>query len=284
MKRIFKAFFASLLLGCLASAAGAQQSLPRLRFIMGKEGKLTAIPVLGTAAPIRIPEVGYASYTPSASYLQRLEIEQAEFRPETAALSAERPMDMNVLSGAYRAFFDEYAAMLKRVSPMALDFDEYEVYPVGAQSAFVLHGRQFTMPGAGGVTTAGAAIAWGNERLTLTGGAFAGRYFSPYATAPRFMGGANVSARYEVNDWMALRGWGQYMHSGDNGRDPFLQMNPLLEQTNVGGAVEFKVGDNGGFGVGINYQYNHFDRRMHPQYMVFPVFGGGNTRISVGSW
>ena len=85
-----------------------------------------------------------------------------------------------------------------------------------------------------------------------------------------------------MNDWLALRTWGQYSHSNNNGKDPFLQMNPLLNQTNIGGAVEFKVGDNVGFGIGVNFQRNTFNNQFERQYIFYPNFGAGNDNIKFG--
>lgn len=275
-------FICLCLLGLGATAQTSHR--PQLRFVLDQEGKLKAVPVLQTAYDIQIPEISYKLYTPENISLKLINIEQQTFKPAELPAMSERPMDMNILSEAYRPFFNVYTPMLRRVSPMALDFDEYAAYPVGVNSGLILNGRQFTWPGSGGTTTLEAAFAWTNERLTLTAGAFGGRYYTPYSIAPGFIGGINASARYEVNDWMALRGWGQYAYSDNNGVDPFLQLNPMLNQTNLGGAVEFKLGDEVGFGIGINYQYNHFNNRMERQYLFYPAIGGRNSRIKIGAW
>ena len=111
----------------------------RLKFIMDKEGKLFAIPV-ETNYEIRIPEVSYKSYTPvSEQNRQALERYQdiyqkfsegtmndiAFFSFPAGNQEADRPMNMNTLSEAYRPFFNPYTPMLRRVNPMALDYDEY---------------------------------------------------------------------------------------------------------------------------------------------------------------
>lgn len=265
------------------SLAGAQNSRkPSLQFIVNEEGKLSAVPAFHEPGEIYIPETSYKTYKPSDVRMEKLSMEQKSFPSEYLPVLMERPMDMNVLSEAYKPFFNIYTPMLRRVSPMALDFDEYAIYPVGVNGAFMVNGRQFSWPAIGGTTTAEAAIAWTNERLTVSGGLFAGRYYSPYVSSPGFIGGININTRYEVNDWLALRGWGQYSYSDKNGKDPFLQMNPLLNQTNLGGAVEFKVGDNAGFGIGVNFQRNNFNNRMERQYIFYPDFGGGNDKIKFG--
>ena len=91
----------------------------RLKFIMDKEGKLFAIPV-ETNYEIRIPEVSYKSYTPvSEQNRQALERYQdiyqkfsegtmddiAFFSFPAGNQEADRPMNMNTLSEAYRPFF-----------------------------------------------------------------------------------------------------------------------------------------------------------------------------------
>lgn len=263
--------------------AGAQQSQKRsLQFIVNKEGKLTAVPEFKEPGEIYIPEASYKTYTPSNVQIEKISLVQKNFTSPYLPVFAERPMDMNVLSEAYEPFFNIYTPMLRRVSPMALDFDEYAIYPVGVNGAFMVNGRQFSWPAIGGLTTAETAIAWTNERQTISGGIFAGRYYSPYVSSPGFIGGININTRYEVNDWLALRTWGQYSYSNNNGKDPFLQMNPLLNQTNIGGAVEFKVGDNVGFGIGVNFQRNTFNNQFERQYIFYPDFGVGNDNIKFG--
>ena len=111
----------------------------RLKFIMDKEGKLFAIPV-ETNYEIRIPEVSYKSYTPvseqNRQMLERYQDIYQKFSEDTAndiaffsfpvgEREADRPMNMNTLSEAYRPFFNPYTPMLRSMNPMALDYNEY---------------------------------------------------------------------------------------------------------------------------------------------------------------
>ena len=47
-------------------------------------------------------------------------------------------------------------------------------------------------------------------------------------------------------------------------------------------AVEFKVGDNAGFGIGVNFQRNTFNNQFERQYIFYPNFGIGNDNIKFG--
>ena len=59
-------------------------------------------------------------------------------------------MDMQVLSAAYRPFFNPFTPMLRRVSPMALDFQEASFTPISETTGLLTVGEQFTWPGVGG--------------------------------------------------------------------------------------------------------------------------------------
>ena len=47
-------------------------------------------------------------------------------------------------------------------------------------------------------------------------------------------------------------------------------------------AVEFKVDDNAGFGIGVNFQRNTFNNQFERQYIFHPNFGIGNDNIKFG--
>lgn len=59
-------FFFLFLGGLVGMAAMAQEDLPELQFIMGKDGKLTAVPTWQASAfEITLPKVAYKTFTPS---------------------------------------------------------------------------------------------------------------------------------------------------------------------------------------------------------------------------
>ena len=62
---------------------------------------------------------------------------------------------------------------------------------------------------------------------------------------------------------------------------PAPLLNPYYNHTSVGGAFEFKVKDNFSFGVGVNYEYNPWNKRMDPQFLFYPAFKGKNIRIGI---
>ena len=229
------------------------QAQSDLTWIRTKEGRMVAVPKRAVF-DLNLPKFTYKSFTPSDRQL--IEAKLREFIPDLPVQSAyeqERPMDMIISSAAYQPFFNPYTPMLRRVSPMALDFHEVSIIPVSEQV----------------------------DRFSLSGGAFGGRYFTPFNPSPQFMGGFNAMASYDVTDWMTVRGWGQYTFYDHNERNnPHMLMNPFYNHTNVGGAFEFKVNDSGfRVGVGVNYEYNPIRGKMERQFMFYPAGKIGMFRI-----
>ncbi|MDR1403142.1 MAG: hypothetical protein LBJ60_05515 [Tannerellaceae bacterium] len=270
-----------LLLMILSGAYFALAQTPaKLTYTVNKEGKVIAIPKYKTYE-LSIPEYSYKSYTPSSK--MKMEMKLQEFIPEYRLSLDERPMDMQVLSAAYRPFFDIYAPMMRAVSPTAFDFQETSIVPVNDNMAFFATGVQYSWPGMGGLTTINPGMMWRQNNWTVTGGGFAGRYYTPFNPHPEYMGGANLQVRYDVNERIALRTWGQYTYyDGAEKNNPHLLMSPFYNHTSVGGAAEFMINENFGIGGGVNYEYNPHKRRMEPQYLLFPVFRSKN--IKVGVW
>lgn len=243
---------------------------------MNKEGKIVAIP-RKEHYELNIPQWSYKSYTPSSS--RDIESKLREFVPDIPATPDERPMDMQVQSAAYRPYFDVFTPMLRRVSPMALDFNETSVIPIGDNLYFLTNGRQYTWPGAGGLTEIAPSLVWKTGRFTFNAGAFGGKFYTPFNVSPALMGGVNAQVKYDATDRIALRAWGQYAVYGDEDKNPHMLLNPFYNHTSVGGAVEFKFNENFGIGVGVNYEYNPIRRKMEPQYLIYPIFRSRNIRI-----
>lgn len=276
------------------SYLGFTHAQSTLKFIVDKEGKLFAIPS-ETTYEIKVPEATYKSYTSVSEQNRRLQEKYAEAYREYTSFSrvefifadysylheVDRPANMNVLSDAYRPFFNPYTPMLWHINPMALDYDEWYIKPVAFNTAVLVNGRQETWPALGGINIASMAVSHRAGSFTVTTGGFAGRYYTPYTPNPSYWGGVNISAKYEINDWMAMRAWGSYAFFGDNKADPFMVANPWMNRTNVGGSMEFKVSDDFEFGIGVNYQHNHFNNRMEPQFLFYP-FGSAGSRVRFG--
>lgn len=283
-------------IGLLAWSFCHSSTQSRLKFIVDKEGKLYAVPTKITYA-MHVPENTYKSYIPVTERYRRLSErytdiyrKYTDMAKQSIAFSflppseADRPMNMNTLSAAYRPFFNPYAPMLRRLSPFAFDYDEYATYPLGDNTLFWINGTQFTWPGLGGVNVVEASISQHFGALTLSGSTFGGRFFTPYTPNAALFGGFSLSAHYQITDWMALKAWGSYafygkdlFFGGEHNRlvaDPFMTLNPALNRTSVGGAMEFKLGDHGGFGIGVNFEYDHFRGKMRPQYIFYPAHTG----------
>lgn len=248
-------------------------------FVLNGEGRVTAVPRF-KVLDFRIPEYSYKTYTPSTTF--ELEKKLREFTPDFPLSADQRPMDMQVLSLAYRPFFNVFTPMIRRVSPMALDFQELEYTPISETTGLLTVGEQFTWPGVGGLTRVSSSLVWSQERWTLTGGAFAGRYFTPFNYSPDFMAGFNASVAFDATDWMTIRGWGQYAFYQKGERtNPHMLLNPYYNHTSVGGALEFKVKNDFKLGFGINYEYNPWNKRMDPQFLFYPAFKNKNIRIGI---
>ncbi len=267
-----------LLIFILLSASFAQAQ-SEFTFILNKEGRITVIPQYKTFE-LKIPEYSYRSYTPATS--SHIDLKLEEFMPDYQPALDERPMNMQVLSAAYKPFFNPYAPMLRRVSPMAFDFREVSVTPLNENFTFAVVGEQYTWPGLGGLTRINPMMVWNNGNWTLSGGAFAGRYFTPFNHEPDFMGGVNFQVRYDATNRLAFLAWGQYAHYGKEERyNPHMLLNPSFNHTSAGGAMEFKFNENFGVGMGVNFEYNPRMRRMEPQYLLYPVIGSKNFKIGI---
>ncbi|MDR3141807.1 MAG: hypothetical protein LBU37_08810 [Tannerellaceae bacterium] len=254
------------------------QTPAKLTYTVSKEGKIRALPKYKTYE-LALPAYSYKSYMPSTK--MDVKTKWKEFTPEFQLPLDESPMDVQVLSAAYRPFFDIYAPMIQAVSPMAFDFRETSIVPVNNNMVFFTAGSRYTWPGAGGMTTINPGMIWRQADWTITGGGFAGRFYTPFNPYPGYMAGANLQVKYDVNKRIALRTWGQYAFYGEGENyNPYMLMNPFYNHTSVGGAAEFMINENFGIGGGINYEYNPYKRRMEPQYQLYPVFRNMNIKIS----
>ncbi len=248
--------------------------------ILNNEGKIIAFPKI-REYNIVVPDFDFYTFTPSSSI--KLDTKLLEFKSDYQITSFnERPMDMQVLSGAYRPFFNPFTPMLRKVNPMALDFNETAITPLSENWFFLINGRKYSWPGAGGLTTINPAMVWNKDKWTITGSGFASHFSTPFNLSPDYTIGANLHVRYDVHERVALRAWGQYAHYFENeSNNPHLMMNPFFYHTGVGGAMEFKINENFGVGMGVNYEYNQRRRRMEPQYLIYPVFNTGKFQIRV---
>ncbi|MDR0748351.1 MAG: hypothetical protein LBF62_02115 [Tannerellaceae bacterium] len=252
----------------------------KLTYTVNKEGKIMALPKYKTYE-LAFPAYSYKPY--AASHEMDVEMKGREFTPGFQLSLNESPMDIQVLSTAYRPFFDIYAPMMRAVSPMAFDFRETSIVPINDNITFFTAGSQYTWPGVGGMTMINPGMIWRQANWTISGGGFAGRFYTPFNLHPGYMAGANLQVRYDVNKRIALRTWGQYAFYGKKENyNPYMLANPFYNHTSVGGAAEFMINDNFGIGGGVNYEYNPYKRRMEPQYMLYPVIR--NVGIKIGAW
>lgn len=261
-----------IILSLICLALGRANAQSDLSLVLDKEGKIVAIPK-PKPFELDIQDVSELDYTPKGS--RPVDLQWLSFQPEEYTIHLERPMDMNILSGAYRPFYNVYTPMLIEVSPMALDFNETYLMKVNENVDFLANGSQYTWPGAGGMTIFTTVVSWHNDRLRITGGGFGGRFFTPLNPSPDVMAGLHLHVSYEATDWLKLHAWGDYVfYDQAQEKNAYLIMNPFFYHQQVGGALQFKVSDNFSFGVGANFQYNPARRGMERQIMIFPGFGG----------
>lgn len=272
-----KKFLLLLLSACATLEAAGQ---PEMTLALNKEGRIIIIPRRKTYE-LHIPAYSYTSYTPASTMLTDMKLR--EFVPESPLSSAdELPMNMQTLSEAYRPFFNVYTPMLRRVSPFALDFSESSVVSLGDNWALLTTGTQSTWPALGGMTSISPNLVWSQGPWTLMGGGFAGTFYTPVNLSPGLMGGAQMELRYDASRRLAFRAWGQYAaYSGKQAQTPFLLMNPYMNKTATGGAVEFMFTKSLGVGTGINYEYNPMKRRLEPRYIFYPIIKSKDIQIKL---
>ena len=128
----------------LLLCAFSMQAQSDLTWIRTAEGRMVVVPKRAVF-DLNLPKFAYRNFTPSDRQL--IEAKLREFIPDlptSSVFDQERPMDMIISSAAYQPFFNPYTPMLRRVSPMALDFHEVSVVPVSEQLAFITSGQQYT--------------------------------------------------------------------------------------------------------------------------------------------
>ena len=172
------------------------QAQSDLTWIRTKEGRMVAVPKRAVF-DLNLPKFTYKSFTPSDRQL--IEAKLREFIPDLPVQSAyeqERPMDMIISSAAYQPFFNPYTPMLRRVSPMALDFHEVSIIPVSEQVAFITSGltihmarHRWSYPDQHGTTMDIRPVLPVGRRFRRT-------LFHPFNPSPNSWAGSMRSASY----------------------------------------------------------------------------------------
>ncbi|MDD4515526.1 hypothetical protein [Massilibacteroides sp.] len=239
-------------------------------FMLNKEGKIIALPKY-VEFNFNIPEFSYKSYTPAST---RMITEQLKtYEPGTTTKLDERPMDMQVMSGAYKPYYDEFALMKKRVSPTVFDFEEVEFFPLNENLMFSVAGQQQTWMGLGGQTSINPDLTWHSGPWEIGGGGYVARYFTPFNMSPGLVSGANTHASFQATDWLKVRAWGQYAgYANKEWSNPHMAMNPLFYHNNIGGALEFRLNKDLSIGAGMQYEFNPMKNKWERQFLLFPIF------------
>lgn len=266
-------------MGIALLCAATSQAQSGFDLILSKEGKIVALPK-EKQYELRMPKLSYQNVTPKGA--REVDIKLRQFTPDIPSihLPEERPMDMTIASSAYQPFYNVYTPMLRRVSPLALDFQETYTQRVSDNIDVIASGAQASWIGLGGITVLNTGVSWHNDRWMLYGGGFGGRYATPFDGVPGYFGGFNAQAAYRITDQLTIRAWGQYATYKNNqskwkekaSKNPFMVQDPRYYHTMMGGALEFKFNENIGVGAGVNYEYNPLRRKMERQILVYPLF------------
>ena len=214
----------------------------------------------------------YKSYTPSGANYLNFKYEEWNLDP-LKKTQLERPMDMQIMSSAYAPFFNPYTPMLRRHNPYALDFYEAERFPLTEKLSAVVSGRQETWPVSGGITTFNPSLVWNSGIVTVSGGVYAAKYFTPFNPLAENTFGLNLQTHVQATDWLGVRVWGNaaYYNSTEK-NNPYVVTNPFLYQNSVGGAFEFKITEKFAIGTGLQMNFNPIRNKWERQYLVYPIF------------
>jgi len=282
MKRIY------VILTCLLCASYIQAQT-EFNLYLDNKGQIKALPKQ-KQYELTIPEFDYNSYQPSTTTKLDFLMMKIDMNYMQTSMD-ERPMNMQIRSAAYRPFYNAYTPMLRRVSPMAFDFYELTTVPLSEKVSFLVSGSQSTWPGMGAMHTVSANLALQQGDFTFIAGTMAGRYFTPFNPHPGFLSASYLQVMYDPTERLRLRAWGQYAYyyaeenpfnsSLKEKDNPHMLLNPFMPHTSVGGAMEFKFTNNFGIGVGVNYEYNNWQRRLERQVLLYPVFNTGRFKIGI---
>ncbi|MCK9343736.1 MAG: hypothetical protein M0P33_07490 [Massilibacteroides sp.] len=227
-----------------------------------------------TPQEITFPSVNYKAFVPTLDkqHLPKAQELTGKFNfnalPTPTILRIKNPIQ----SEAYELLFDPFLPMHAGMNPFAFDFNEMDLKPINEHLSLLMNGYQNTWPGLGGNTILNTTLQWHTDKWVVAGGAFGGRYFTPINPISSFTGGLTLDATYKATDWLSLRSWGQYANQAKNQNDPFFYYGNGFNHSQVGGAMEFKISDNFGVGMGINYEFNPMKHKMEKQWLVYPVF------------
>jgi hypothetical protein len=262
-----------LLLTYFTAAINAQREF---KLVFTEKGKAIAIPDPRKPSYI-IPEYSFGKITPPSTDL--------DYTVTTAStdyneLLSTQPFNVQVLSAAYRPYFNPFTPLLTKASPTALDFTEYSFLPLNEKLGLFTTGQKVTYPFLAGKTTLSSMLVWQHERLNIMGGGFVGTFYTAFNNSPVLMGGLKLDLHYELSEKFALRGWGSYtVYQGQERKNPLIYTLPVFNYTGFGSALEFMFNENFGVGGGIEYEFNYLKGRLEPHPVVYPIFKIGNVTI-----
>ncbi|MDR0537308.1 MAG: hypothetical protein LBH04_04575 [Tannerellaceae bacterium] len=242
-----------------------------------RSGKAIAIPK-ANKYDFNIPEYSLGKY----AKLESSSVIDSGAGDDALNPVATLPVNVQILSSAYRPYFNPFMPLMKKSLPTAFDFREISVMQLNEKIALVTVGERETWPFLAGQTSFDAMLAWQHERLSIAGGAFISKFYTPFNLSPALSGGVNLDLKYELGNRVALRGWGKYtLYEGNERMNPYLYSLPIYNYSGVGAAVEYMFSESFGMGGGVEYQFNYHKGRMEPRPVIYPVFKIGKVSIGV---
>lgn len=239
-------------------------------YTVNKEGKIVVLPQKPDI-DLSFPAYNYNSYTPPTK--TAIENQLNNIVVPGAPRVADLPFSMQILSVAYRPYFNPFISMIYRSNPFALNFREVNNLPLNENLTLRTIGVKDLWVGMGGITRLNPSMVWSNGRLSISGGTFVTSYSTPFNISPEYMGGFNAHISYELSELIGLDAWGKYaIYDSDERKNPHMLMSPFYDHTNVGGAVRFNINEKFAIGAGLQYEYNPVVKRWDRQFLLFPIF------------
>lgn len=120
-------------------------------------------------------------------------------------------------------------------------------------------------PGVADYQNYGGRVARFNlsDKLTLDYSAFLSAQYAFLTAEKQIVVGNNLLFQYPVSNKLRLQSWGQYMSRGKS-KDPIFKSRTLFPTTNFGAGVQYDYNDQTKIKVGLEYQYDRFEKAWKP--------------------
>ena len=152
-----------------------------------------------------------------------------------------------------------------------LNYSNKETHKLSSNFAFSFYNKQMTYPILNNYNTVGTSIRWSPfNNLSIEGGGFLSKQYGHILFSRHITYGYNWILNYDITNRLQFSIFGQYIINSNN--DPFMNLNKEVPRTSMGAALQYKANENTKIGVGVEYQYNQFDRKWESDSKVFIGF------------